>query len=279
MIPFIISLVYLGAFAEKNAFDDLYLMLIFGGLGWAMVRFNWPRPPLVLGLVLGTLAENRLFLSLRNYELAWLLRPGVLIILGLTVVAALYPILRAKWEKRKKAWTELSVPQAMSSDAVKLSRFTWATVFNIAIIATVSIALWKSRVFDYRTGLFPWVIGLTVLPLSIAQLVKDLMGKRGREGYDYLKEGGYEFSIDLVNRRTAGIFGWIIGYCISIWLFGFTIGLPLCNFLQLKLSGREKWPITLILTGFTWAFIYFLFDRVMHVPFPVGKVWALLKVG
>ena len=33
MIPFIISLVYLGAFAEKNAFDDLYLMLIFGGLG------------------------------------------------------------------------------------------------------------------------------------------------------------------------------------------------------------------------------------------------------
>ena len=174
---------------------------------------------------------------------------------------------------------EPSVRQAVSSDGTKLSRFTWATVFNVAIIATVSIALWKSRVFDYRTGLFPWVIGLTVLPLSIAQLVKDLMGKRSREGFNYLKEGGYDLPIDLVNRRTAGIFGWIISYCVAIWLFGFSIGLPLCNFLQLKLGGREKWPVSLILTGCTWAFIYFLFIRIMHIPFPEGKLWAVLKLG
>ena len=82
IIPIILLLVYLGTFAEKNAFGDLILMLIFGMLGWVMQRFDWPRPPFILGLVLGNLAESRLFLSVQNYGLQWLLRPSVLVIMA-----------------------------------------------------------------------------------------------------------------------------------------------------------------------------------------------------
>ena len=46
-------------------------MLFFGALGWVMEKMEWPRPPVLLGLVLGPLAENRLFLSTDNYGLAW----------------------------------------------------------------------------------------------------------------------------------------------------------------------------------------------------------------
>jgi putative tricarboxylic transport membrane protein len=279
MVPFIISLVYLGAFAEQNAFEDVYIMLIFGGLGLVMVRLNWPRPPLVLGLVLGSMAEGRLFLSINNYGLAWLSRPGVLVIIALTLVGASYPGLRARWQKAKIAKDEPSAPKAISRDETKLSRFSWATVVNVTIVAMMIFALWKSMYFDSRTGLFPWVIGLAVLILAIVQLIMDFMGKGGRGGDDYLKQAGYDLSIDIVNRRTVGIFGWIIGYCIMIWLFGFSIGLSLCSFFHLKIGGREKWPLTLILTGFTWAFIHCLFDLAMHIPFPTGKLWLLLKVG
>ena len=62
VIPFLLLLVFLGGFATKNAFEDLVLVLIFGALGWIMVQLDWSRPPLLLGLVLGPLAENRLFL-------------------------------------------------------------------------------------------------------------------------------------------------------------------------------------------------------------------------
>ena len=66
-------LIYLGAFAEKNAFEDMIIVLLFGGLGWIMEKLEWPRPPVLLGLVLGPLAENRLFLSTDNYGavVAW----------------------------------------------------------------------------------------------------------------------------------------------------------------------------------------------------------------
>ena len=63
---FILWLIYIGAFAEKNAFADLIVVLAFGALGWVMVQLNWPRPPLLLGLVLAPLAENRLFLATGN---------------------------------------------------------------------------------------------------------------------------------------------------------------------------------------------------------------------
>ena len=71
IIPIILVLIYLGAFAEKNAFEDMIIVLFFGALGWVMEKLDWPRPPVLLGLVLGPLAENRLFLSTDNYGWAW----------------------------------------------------------------------------------------------------------------------------------------------------------------------------------------------------------------
>ncbi|OGP96934.1 MAG: hypothetical protein A2W10_02620, partial [Deltaproteobacteria bacterium RBG_16_55_12] len=101
LIPLILLLIYLGAFAEKNAFEDMIVVLFFGALGWIMEKFKWPRPPVLLGLVLGPLAENRLFLSSDNYGAAWLWRPGVLIIFALTLAGILYPIIKERRQKRK----------------------------------------------------------------------------------------------------------------------------------------------------------------------------------
>src|SRR5436190_7736886 len=78
IIPFILFLVYFGAYAEKNAVFDVGLVLLFGAIGWAMVQTNWPRPPLILGLVLGRLCERYLFLSVNRYDWDWLTRPWVL---------------------------------------------------------------------------------------------------------------------------------------------------------------------------------------------------------
>src|SRR3990172_7427690 len=101
LIPCILLLIYLGAFAEKNAFEDMIVVLFFGALGWIMEKLEWPRPPILLGLVLGPLAENRLFLSSDNYGAAWLCRPGVLIIFALTLAGILYPIIKERRQKGK----------------------------------------------------------------------------------------------------------------------------------------------------------------------------------
>jgi TctA family transporter len=101
LIPFILLLVYLGGFTVKNAFGDLVLVLLFGALGWLMIQFIWPRPPLLLGLVLGFIAEKNLFISTTGYGLSWLWRPGAIMLELLILGAILYPLLQ-QWQQAQQ---------------------------------------------------------------------------------------------------------------------------------------------------------------------------------
>jgi putative tricarboxylic transport membrane protein len=272
LIPFILLLIYLGAFAEKNTFEDLILVLFFGVLGWVLQRLNWPRPPLILGLVLGPLAENRLFLSTENYGLAWLVRPGVLLLILITLVGAFYPTIKGRRRKAKKV-LESSAPELKDHERIVPARkLTWETMFSFVVILALMWALWASRNFTFRAGLFPWAIGFPVLALSIVQSISGLRGKGGPGTEGLVQETEPEIPPEIVNRRTARIFGWIGGYFLAIWLLGFNIAGPLCTFVQLKFGGREKWYITLIFTAISCLLIYGLFDRILHVPFPTGKL-------
>ena len=169
--------------------------------------------------------------------------------------------------------------EVVSSNRIGLSRFSWEKVFSLSIIVVLALALLQSRHFDFRTGLFPWAIGFPVLSVTIFQLIMDFLGKGNRRSGDHLGETGPELPTDVVNRRTAGIFGWIVGYFVAIWLLGFSFGVPLCTFIQLKIFGREKWPQSLIYTASVWALIYGIFDRVLHVPFPTGDLFLWLKLS
>jgi len=279
IIPIILLLIYLGTFAEKNAFADLLLMLIFGMLGWVMHRLDWPRPPFILGLVLGFLAESRLFLSVQNYGLHWLLRPSVLVIMALTLAGAIYPFVRAMRKRSRDLKRPLSAPEGSSSSSqTRTLRLNWAAAFSLFIVVVFACALWKSRTFPFTTGFFPWVIGFPVLALALFQLIMDMKGKGGTGDPDMLPEARPDLPENVVNRRTAITFAWIFAWFVGIWLFGFTIGAPLCTFIQLKFGEREKWPLSLILTFIAWAFLYIVFERLLYVPFPEGELFVWLNL-
>jgi putative tricarboxylic transport membrane protein len=260
LIPPVLLLIYLGAFAEKNAFEDLYLVLFFGVLGWVMEKLHWPRPPLILGLVLGPLAENRLFLSTDNYGLEWLTRPWVLVLMALTLAGAIYPWLKSRRREPSRV-----------SDAARAPRLNWSIFFSLLIVIVLGMALWESRDFGFRAGLFPWAIGIPVLALAAILLAIQLAGKEKLPEIT-VSDPDSKIPPDIMARRTGGIFGWIVGYLAAIWLLGFTLGGTLCTLLALKLGGRERWPITLAMTAGVAAFVYFVFDLGLKVPFPPGAI-------
>ena len=269
IIPLILLLIYLGAFAEKNAFQDMVVVLFFGGLGWVMEKLKWPRPPVLLGLVLGPLAENRLFLASDNYGLAWLWRPGVLIIFAVTLIGIFYPIIKKIWQERASRASTTNVEAAPERGL----QFGWPVAFTVCVIVLLALALWQSRNFGVRAGLFPWAIGTPTLLLALFQLAKDLKGRKKVSGPAFEAEGAVEVSPAVATRRTLTILGWTVGFFLAIWLLGFSYAVPLTMVLYLKLAGREKWPITAIMTVCTWGFFYFLFQQILNVPFPDGLIF------
>ncbi|MBI3002006.1 MAG: tripartite tricarboxylate transporter permease [Deltaproteobacteria bacterium] len=272
IIPFILLLIYLGAFAEKNAFEDMMVVLFFGFLGWIMEKLKWPRPPVLLGLVLGPLAENRLFLSSDNYGAAWLWRPGVLIILALTLAGILYPAIKEHRQKRQAERSRAETGAPVKEPEKARLRLNWAVLFSACIVLMLALALLQSRNFGFRAGLFPWAIGFPVLALAIVQLGMDLLGFERRRPHEGLGEIGLEIPRELVFRRNLSIIGWTLGFFVAIWLLGFSLAIPVTMILYLKFA-IEKWPITLVLALIAWLFFYGLFDYTLHVPFTEGQLF------
>jgi putative tricarboxylic transport membrane protein len=277
LMPFILLLVYLGAFAEKNNFQDVAMVLGFGFLGWVMARLDWQRPPLILGLVLGPLMENRLFLSTDNYGWAWLGRKGVLILGAITLFGIFYPVIKDKWKRKREPDFAAGTPQRGKASNGN-ERIHWrAATFVALLVVILAWALWQSRDFGYRAGLFPWVIGYPLFALCIVQLVLTLTGKERKAHVstmgDFETAAEPELPREIVNRRTQTICFWIIAYFLAIWVLGFSYAVALMIFAYLKFGAWEKWPISLILTAGGWGFFYVLFDYALTIPFPPGLLF------
>ena len=101
LIPFLMFLVFIGSFTANNDILDLVATLIFGVIGYFMVKYGWPRPPLILGLILGKIAENYLWISTAAYGVKWLLFPTVLGLIAITVFAVAYPTIKERMGKAK----------------------------------------------------------------------------------------------------------------------------------------------------------------------------------
>lgn len=65
---FIVVLSVVGAYGVRNNIIDVYICLFFGVLGYIMKRVDFPSSPLVLGVILGPLAERYFMTSLANYD-------------------------------------------------------------------------------------------------------------------------------------------------------------------------------------------------------------------
>jgi len=100
LIPFLLLLVFIGSFTANNSLNDLVVTLISGVVGYYMVLQGWPRPPLILGLILGKIAENYLWISTAAYGTKWLLFPSVIFLIVLTVVIIAFPTIK---ERRGRA--------------------------------------------------------------------------------------------------------------------------------------------------------------------------------
>jgi TctA family transporter len=96
IIPFVLLLVFVGSYTANGHIADLIVTFCFGVLGYLMVLWGWPRPPLVLGLVLGKLVETYLFISVARYGFAWLAHPIVVVLILLMVFVIVYPFVREK---------------------------------------------------------------------------------------------------------------------------------------------------------------------------------------
>jgi putative tricarboxylic transport membrane protein len=60
LLPIIVVLCAVGAFAENNRVFDMGALLFFGIMGYLLIKFKFPITPILLGFILGPIAEINL---------------------------------------------------------------------------------------------------------------------------------------------------------------------------------------------------------------------------
>src|SRR5207244_1092230 len=128
-----------------------------------------------------------------------------------------------------------------------------------------------------QSCILPCAFGLPTLLLALAQLRKDLLCGEKPQPAAAAWEVAADVPPEVASRRTVSILIWTVGFFIAIWLLGFSYSIPVSMILYLKFAGKEKWPMTIAVTFFTWLFIYVLFERALSIPFPEGLLFTLLQ--
>ncbi len=106
LAPGILVISLVGAYASTLDFGTVWTALVFGAVGWLMIKLDFPRAPLVLALVLAPLLESSLrqslLLSFGSLSI-FVERPLAALLLSFVIVSLLLPIFAAIRRRRTAA--------------------------------------------------------------------------------------------------------------------------------------------------------------------------------
>ncbi|MFC2008346.1 tripartite tricarboxylate transporter permease [Chloroflexota bacterium] len=95
LAPLVLAILVVGTFAYQQRLTDLFTLLAFGGLGWALVKLRYNTAALFIGFVLGSLFEYYLFMSLKVAGPLFFIRPISLVLIVVFIAILFYgPISR-----------------------------------------------------------------------------------------------------------------------------------------------------------------------------------------
>lgn len=103
LYPLIFAFSILGSYSISKSLFDVGTCLIFGLVGWAFKKYNYPASPVVLGLVLGRLMELNYGQALMVGGLSsFYTRPMTIILFAISIAAIVYPIMAEKKAAKKR---------------------------------------------------------------------------------------------------------------------------------------------------------------------------------
>jgi putative tricarboxylic transport membrane protein len=135
----------IGVFALNNSVFDIWTLFLFGLLGYGMSRFKFPLTPMILGVVLGPIAEVNLGRALATSDNLGLFatRPWSLFFIVLAVFSLVYP-----WYQRgqhTQRWTLLYLPLLLIGVAPSLFMMSGVVrpVVGGALLLFACTLLWR----------------------------------------------------------------------------------------------------------------------------------------
>ncbi|MFR7760777.1 MAG: tripartite tricarboxylate transporter permease [Peptoniphilus grossensis] len=105
VMPVVLVLSLIGSYAINTSMFDVLITIIFGAIGYMMIKFKFPEAPMILGLILGGTAEGGLLRSIvmskGNLLEYYISRPICNILIVLIFLSIMSPVISKLIAKKK----------------------------------------------------------------------------------------------------------------------------------------------------------------------------------
>lgn len=103
LTPIVFIFCFVGTYALNNNLGDIFLMVIAGVIAFFLIKCDFPMPPVILGLILGNIAEKNLQRALIVSDGSWSIfftHPISLVLLIISLISLLTPLLSPYLKRR-----------------------------------------------------------------------------------------------------------------------------------------------------------------------------------
>ena len=255
MIPSVFLFCIVGAYGNELDMYDLVALLFFSALGIIMRRYGWPRPPMLVAVVLGAQVQQYLWLSTDRYGLEWMLFPSVIFLFLLIVATVAYPFIRNWLQSRKMM--DMDVVHELTRSQEKGSLVM--CLFLIALFVGMII---MGQRWPLRASLPVYFIAALGLFLTAIQILRDILAMRRMK---LAGEAPNPFTRE-ENLLEFNAWLWLAGLALSCYLIGFHITFLIYPVLFGYLYGANvRNSLYISISGVLIVFIIF--------DYFVGTVW------
>lgn len=274
ILPCVLGIIYIGAFQGSRNWGDLWTLLVFGLLGWTMKQLKWPRPPLILGLVLGDIIERYLFISIQRYGVDWFARP---IVMGIFAISAL-GLLRPFLQDIKNEGGVGGMLRGYGKPEFKITQ-----LMHVFLLCLFGYLLWEASSWNFSAKIVPMIVGSMGFAFVAISLLNEVSRRETSAAVDMRKEAknGVEKKIHMdldsdtghlpvktVITRGLIFFGWLLAFMASMSTIGLIPTVPLFVVLYMRLEGPEPWKLVVPQAIGLTVFIWFVFDQLLTIPWP-----------
>ncbi|MGV3650342.1 MAG: tripartite tricarboxylate transporter permease [Devosia sp.] len=293
LVPTVMAIIFIGAYQATRDIGDLIVLLGAGIVGWVMKRFGWPRAALLLGVVLGGLVEQYLFISTSRYGFDWLQRPGVIVIFMIPVVYLifrLYQFLRDLYRKKATvvAPAVASGAGVAAADPVEtlspVDRFAVPAIW-VAMALFFGLAFLTSADWRFAAKLMPQTVAAAALIFIVCMAIATFLKIRNGVPITAVKRNPNSDALAGMPEgeayRRVGIMA-----LYPLVLFGGTLLIGLLPSMLLympffmRVEGKLSWKRALLISVPMWIAIFVLFDVLLNVPWPqslLGDTFPMLR--
>jgi TctA family transporter len=306
ILPAVLGIIYIGAFEATRQWGDLFTLLFFGLVGWIMKQFKWPRPPLILGVVLGDTIERYLFISIERYGYdlflpwkwvtnlsvsfqgldwwqlllpwKWLMgfdHPVMKVVLVMAAIGLMRPLLADV--RSQGGWGRMLTNFGRP-------HFHASQLFTLFVIALIGAALVMALQWDFSAKVVPLVVGTVALTAAVLSLLNETFRKPEAAAAGDLVEQtqhavGEKIHMDLTSEtghlpvreiitRAGWFFLYLIGFMAVMWVIGLIPTVAVFVVFFMRYEARERWSLVIPYAVVLVTFIWFAFDYFMALPWP-----------